>query len=271
MKKSVSILLLAAAFLPLMGKDLMLMEKGKSKCVIVKSDAKCPVQDFAARELSLFLGKIAKGEKPVIADKAVKGKTVIAFQILKKDKFLKEDGFRLTAKGNTLTISALNKRGILYGAYEVLKRYGGIRWLYPGDEGEYYKVKPTITVPEGKYEHNPDFLYRKWGAVCQSWYSKNFDSWTWGVRNNMRFAISRSVLLNKTFRKRLAEMDFEMSAGGHAFGPLVTSSGVPDPKSGKVRSHKEQQAFAEKLFALSNGGEVAVVSIDGISAKQLRR
>ena len=79
MKKSISMLLLAAAILPLMGKDLPLMEKGKSKCVIVKSDAKCPVQDFAARELSLFLGKSAKGEKPVIADKAVKGKTVIAF------------------------------------------------------------------------------------------------------------------------------------------------------------------------------------------------
>ena len=93
MKKSVTILLRAAVFLPLMGKDLLLMEKGKSNCVIIKSDAKCPVQDFAARELSLFLGKIAKGEKPAIATAAVKGKSVITFQLLKKDKFLKEDGF----------------------------------------------------------------------------------------------------------------------------------------------------------------------------------
>ena len=32
-----------------------------------------------------------------------------------------------------------------------------------------------------------------------------------------------------------------------------------------------KEDFAEKLFALSNGGEVAVVSIDGISAGKLRR
>ncbi len=249
MKKSISMLLLAAVFLPLMGKDLLLMDKGKSRCVIIKSDATCPVQDFAARELSLFLGKIANGENPVIGQKAVSGKNVIAFQLLKKDNYLKEDGFRLTAKGDTLTISALNKRGLLYGAYEVLKRYGGIRWLYPGPEGEYYKVKPTIAVPEGKYEHNPDFLYRKWGAVAQSWFSRNFDSWTWGVRNNMRFAVSTSILFHKIFHKRLTEMDFEVSAGGHSFGPLVTSTNVPDPVTGKKRTHKEQQAFAEKLFA----------------------
>ena len=120
--KRISIILLTALILPLAAKDIVLMEKGKSRCVIIKSDAKCPVQDHAAKELALYLGKIGNGEKPVIADSAVKGKAVITFQLLKKDNFLKEDGFRLTAKGNTITISALKGRGLLYGAYEILKR-----------------------------------------------------------------------------------------------------------------------------------------------------
>ena len=249
MKKSITLLLFAAALLPLMGKDLLLMEKGRSKCVIVKGDAKCPVQDFAARELSLYLGRIANGEKPAIAAKAVKGKNIITFQLLKKDSKIKNDGFRIVTKGNKITIYALQKRGLIYGAYEILKRYGGIRWLIPGSEGEYFKVRPTIKVPEGVYSHNPDFLYRKWGAVAQSWYSKNFDSWTWGMRNNMAFAVPRSILYHKDFTKRLTEMAFEMSDGGHSFGPLVTSTGLPDPKTGKRRNQKQQRAFAEKLFA----------------------
>lgn len=26
----------------------------------------------------------------------------------------------------------------LYGAYDILKEYGGIRWLFLGEEGEYF-------------------------------------------------------------------------------------------------------------------------------------
>ena len=249
MKRIASVILLTAIILPLAGKDIVLMEKGKSKCVIVKSDAKCPVQNHAAKELALYLGKIGNGEKPAITDKAVKGKAVITFQILKKDKFLKDDGFRLTAKGNTITISALKGRGLLYGAYEILKRYGGIRWLIPGAEGEYYKVKSLIKVPEGKYEKNADFFIRKISAVCMNSNSPIWETWDWGMRNNMSIMPGSWVQRNKKFNEFHLSRGSDLAAGGHVFSYLLTHRGIPDPVTGKVRNGKEQEEYEKKLFA----------------------
>ena len=249
MKRIAAAALFAALLLPLVGKDIVLMEKGKSKCVIVISDAKCPVQKHAASELALYLGKIGSGEKPAITNKAVKGKAVITFSLLKKDSFLKDDGFRLTSKGNKITISSLKKRGLLYGAYEILKRYGGIRWLIPGKEGEYYKVKSRIAVPEGKYQKNADFSMRNIVAVCMNSNSPIYDTWDWGMRNNMSIMPGSWVMRNKKLGPFHLSRGSELAAGGHIFSYLLTHRSVIDPKLGRRRNSKEQTAYENKLFA----------------------
>ena len=48
-------LLVSLIFLPLSGKDVVLMEKGKSACVIVPSENPSLPEQHAAQELSLFL------------------------------------------------------------------------------------------------------------------------------------------------------------------------------------------------------------------------
>ena len=47
--------------------------------------------------------------------------------------------------------------GLLYGTYEILKKYGGIRWIHPGPQGEFFKVKSEISVPDVSKISNPSF------------------------------------------------------------------------------------------------------------------
>ena len=72
-----------------------------------------PSETYAAAELKAWTAKL--GEKDVAAEIA-------------RDDSLGEDGFRLRVADGRLTVSG-GKRGVLYGVYEALERFGGIRWL----------------------------------------------------------------------------------------------------------------------------------------------
>ncbi|MBP5181846.1 MAG: hypothetical protein J6331_02340, partial [Lentisphaeria bacterium] len=176
-KICVCFLLVSMTLLPLSGRDVVLMEKGKSACVIVLSEKPSLPEQHAAQELSRFLAKIGEGEAPAVVKSAPEGKNIITFRLLQQDPTLKKDGFRIVAKEGKVTVFSLEERGLLFGAYEILKRYGGIRWLFPGRDGEYFKVKSVISVPEGTFEKNADFHTRAVSAVCMSWDSPIWETW----------------------------------------------------------------------------------------------
>ena len=81
-----------------------------------------PSETYAAAELKAWTAKL--------------GETDVAAEIARDDSF-GEDGFRLRVADGMLKVSG-GKRGVLYGVYEALERFGGIRWLSIG----------TTVVPE---------------------------------------------------------------------------------------------------------------------------
>ena len=89
----------------------------------------------------------------------------------------------------------------------------------------YFDDTSTITVPEMTYIHNPDFSYRDISKVCMSSNSPVWETWDWGLRNNMRFHASPGVIRQNFdgLKKRaiIAKM------GGHCFSPLL----VYNPKN----------------------------------------
>ena len=142
MKGSLSVLLVCAAFI-LCGAEFPLMKNGKAvSCIVLQKNA-TPVEQHAADELAKFLAKISNGERPAIGTEPVKGKYPIYLE-LTKDKRVKEEGLKLSADKKALRIAGNTPVGVLYGVYEVLKRYGGILWLFPGKDGEYFKVEEDI-------------------------------------------------------------------------------------------------------------------------------
>ena len=105
--------------------SLMIATRGQPPdCTIVVSGGETASVRYAAEELRDWTEKLTDVRLPVSA----KSTTAKAIRVeLGSDANLGDDGFRLRCDGNVLTVSG-GKRGVLYGVYELLEKYGGIGW-----------------------------------------------------------------------------------------------------------------------------------------------
>ena len=191
--------------------EVPLMKNGSPACSIVPAPGDDPTAKHAAEELALYLGKIGGGSAPAIVNNAEAGKSSVVFELVKNPK-IEDQGFQLETKGETLYIRAKKPLGLLYGAYEVLKKYGGIRWIMPGPQGEYFKKKSVITVPNVSRISNPSFKVRTFHFCIADWDAPNYATWDWMVRNNMFIEYEHFGLRGGKFSK-FAE--FVNARGGH--------------------------------------------------------
>ncbi|OQA82645.1 MAG: hypothetical protein BWY31_03128 [Lentisphaerae bacterium ADurb.Bin242] len=242
------------------GEDRVIAKKGSVVSAIVVAENAPPPLKHAAGELAFYLGKISDSPAPAIvngssrelyniylltAGEAVKKGVVNA----ERSSELREDGFILKAGKEGLFIIGRNPRGVLFGAYEILKRYGGIRWLVPGADGEYFTHQSEIRVPDGETLCNPAFPYRTvfLGRCNNNSFLK--DTWDWQVRNNLAVH-THSVRFSKEAYDYLEKLDAVCRQGGHIFTPLVVS--VYD-KDFTLKSLYEKHPEA---FPLINGKRV---------------
>ena len=240
MKPFFTVCLIAAAFI-LHGTEFLLTKNGKAVSSIVLGKNATIVEKHAADELAKFLAKISNGERPAIGTKEVKGKYPIYIG-LTGDKKVKEEGFKISADKKGLYIQGKTPVGTIYGAYAVLKKFAGILWLMPGDDGEYFKVKPTIAVPEGVIIENPDFNYRDISTVCMGWNTGVWDTWDWGLRNNMRFHALAGVFRKSAKQKEgMLKRAIISKIGGHCFSPLL----VYNPKN---KTAAQTRKYAEQML-----------------------
>ena len=227
---------------------------GQAACSIVLAENAGPVEQHAARELAKFLAKISGCTAPEISGSRIDGKYPVYLQ-LTDDPTVKAEGFLLDVKPDAMIIAGRGGIGTLYGVYEVLKKYGGIRWLIPGEAGEYFTPMPAITVPEGRTVKNPDFQFRDVSKVCMANISYVIDTWDWLVRNNGRIVASLGIVNHtEKHRQALTERGVISKFGGHSFSPLLHGTGL-DGLKGKDARAKQDQLFAEhpEYFPLING------------------
>lgn len=76
-----------------------------------------PSEKYAAEEYAAWTAKLTGGKAPELE--------------IVRDDALGEDGFRLRNVGGRLVVAG-GRRGVLYGVYEALERFGGIEWLAVG-------------------------------------------------------------------------------------------------------------------------------------------
>ena len=148
--------------------------------VVIAEDAPRPVA-FAKKELETYLGILAtNGVDQVKArGEGEQRKVRVFISVDGKNPELKEDGFVIEADALGVRIVGQNPRGALYGAYEILKRYGGVRWLAPGADCEYFTLKGDVVVPYGRSVQNPHMKIRTMNS-----YGSGPASWVWAARNN---------------------------------------------------------------------------------------
>ena len=80
-------------------------------------------QKLAAAELKAYLKRLTGADLPEgeVASRQIRIETV-------EDPKLGEDGYEIVSTDTALVIRGSKARGCLYGAYEVLERFGGVRW-----------------------------------------------------------------------------------------------------------------------------------------------
>ena len=155
--------------------EVVLVDDGVAKCRVIVADDAHPALKFGAKELATYLDKATgcgdlKGDFQISI--AVDGKRLQVGE-------LKEDGFILDVKPTGIDVIGANPRGALYGCYEILKKYAGMRWIMPGEDGEYCVLRDkTVAVPVGRSVHNPSLMVRKTVADGEI-------AWLWHARNNM--------------------------------------------------------------------------------------
>lgn len=248
-----------------------LVKDAKSVCaVVVREDAKPPVK-YGARELAAYLAKISGCDAPSVSAKpspklrnvyvcevsdaaTAAAAGVTKADVTRFDDYLYDDGYAIVSKADGLYIVGANDRGALSGCYDVLKRFAGARWLFPGADGEYWSHRPTITVPETRIIEKPAMRLR-YATVYGN------ETLLWQARNRMQNTAYKGGLEYNPKRPDLdSRADFFRSVacrgksiGGHVMSALMFGPGWGSTKPKRLEFAKK---FFEKhpdWFPLING------------------
>lgn len=130
--------------------------------VVLAEDASRP-ERFAARELEKYLRMSGHVAADAVSSNALK-KVQIRLVTAADPSNMPWDGdvFTTEADADGVVVTGASPRGTAYGAYEILKTYAGMRWLVPGDDGEYcVNQTRTVEIPYGKTTYRPFLKIRE--------------------------------------------------------------------------------------------------------------
>ena len=178
--------------------------------VIVLPAAPLAIENLAAEELALYLGKVSGTTIAILKNDAPPAATPASPQIIvgrhPLNAGLKPDALELEesviqvepnvvhiAGGMLPPVTLPNKtvvhkdRGILYGVHHFLREYLGIRWYRPEAWGEHVPEQQTIRLPIGVRSFKPAYTYR-FGVDIYCWYPDQTPAQLemvrkWAVRN----------------------------------------------------------------------------------------
>lgn len=139
-------------------------------CKIVTSRDPIPAELHAADELQRWIGNLV-GRQPELVNE-IDGHCIV----LKVDTSMGKEECSIRPEEGNMLISGGRPRGVLYGAYELLDRFAGIRWLST-DETIIPRVK-EVEIPKEGFGFWPVLSYR------EPYFTEAFDG-DWAARNRM--------------------------------------------------------------------------------------
>lgn len=168
MKKSVLAAMAAVGLSwPGTGGALPLAERGRDAALPIVVSAKASVSEqYAAEELQVWTEKLVGVKPPIITktDLPKSGNGIFLNDAKTADRLpsLGDEAFELKAEGGSVYVTG-GCRGVLYGVYELLEKYGGIAWLT--DDFTDIPKKDVFSVPDDLFDRQrPAFVRR-----CHDW------------------------------------------------------------------------------------------------------
>ena len=181
----------------------VLSEKGKNSFSIVIPANASPAHKRAAEELAKYTAKISNAPVAKIGTAPVKGLLPVYLEI-SKEKLPMIDAYRLNVSKNSVRISGQTAQALLHGVYRLLFKYANMRWLVPGEDGEYFVPGTKIAVPIQNKVDSPAFFRRGLELNCANTSGIMKDTWDWILRNNYTLSYyDGAVYANKKWKPEL--------------------------------------------------------------------
>ncbi len=168
---------------------------GASDYTIVTPDEAFENVTYAAEELQSYLQRISGAELPIVreadapdaarifvgpcAASEAAGIETPAWEHFTA-RVVDGDLFIVGGDGEGRPLDRATRTGTLYGVYGVLGRFGGVRWLWPGETGEVVPASATFTVPDDlDLADGPDFRIRSLWVTYRNpgWLSNDYYTW----------------------------------------------------------------------------------------------
>ena len=148
---------------------------------IVVPDKTLTTEDFAAKELSKYLEKITNNKIIILRESSWTGKTKAIFvgatdkrtslvntALSPEEYMIKSTGEGLFLYGDDTKGDPLNmdtRVGTLFSVYDYLYRAYGVKWLWPGESGEFLIRNQKLKIDGFNMKESPAFRQRKFRNV----------------------------------------------------------------------------------------------------------
>ena len=173
---------------PLSGEaQVRIVEDGRARAVVVTADEPTPTASYAAEELvrhiawatGVSLPTVPESEAPEdVHSRVYVGDTEMGRTFGVDPERLPRETFVLRSVGNDLFITGRESDGDpfaehnpdvgpLFGVYEILERFLGVRWLWPGELGTYVPRTDVVRIPAIDEMSAPALRFRhfSWGPI----------------------------------------------------------------------------------------------------------
>ena len=173
-------LALAALLPPAAGAQVTVVVDGEPRSVVVTADAPTRTAAYAVQELVEHVRLATGGTLDVVPESRTPaevhtriyvGETESALRVGIDVERLPRETFVMRSVGNDLYILGRESDadpleldnpdvGTLFGVYEFLEEFVGVRWLWPGELGTYVPGAKTIVFPSVRRMEQPALLFR---------------------------------------------------------------------------------------------------------------
>jgi len=168
--------------------DIVLIERGQARVSIVTPDQPSFLERKAAQELQQYLGRIGGAQVQIAAEaeanppRILVGRTAAGLSIVPQAEAEKlgAEGFVIRTRGVDIAVVGGGDYGTLYGCYELLEKYLGVRWYLPDPLGEIVPRRERVVLPAIDDKQKPAFAMRWVGNVDE-----------WNLRNKQNRVTSR--------------------------------------------------------------------------------
>ena len=261
---------LAAGLLAVVGcaahPPVVLVEDGRSRCVIVLPDDPHQWEQHAADELINHLKQISDAKVEVMkagevpppgtvrillgapARELIDSELLDAAEGARRDELSCRDGFVIKTSKNAIAIRGLRPTGTLYGTYELLERLG-CRWFFPGELGRSVPNHDTIKVEAMNVVQAPTFDMRSMWFSGDHAAAKYFTPWYRRNRLSLEYEYNAAhiqhpipQLSNPGAAEALAKKLIEKGLAGRQ-GPVRLSLGWSDNFVSQVELVDENRGY----------------------------